>query len=122
MGEMKTSDMSDHPELLAPGLNIVHGVALEQQLKKLPNMHVLTSTKALDISDEGVRVGDKDGERLIPAGTVIYAVGQRPLTDDALAFSELAPEFYPLGDCLAPANIMAATSLAYQIARDIGRI
>ncbi|MDR0817670.1 MAG: NAD(P)/FAD-dependent oxidoreductase, partial [Clostridiales Family XIII bacterium] len=103
MGEIKTSDMIDHPELLAPGLNVVHGVALEQQLKKLPNMHVLTSTKALDISDEGVKVEDKDGERLIPAGTVIYAVGQRPLTDDALAFSELAPEFYPLGDCLAPA-------------------
>ena len=57
---------------------IVHGIAIAQELKKLPNMTVKTSTKALEIGEDGVRVEGKDGEYVIPADTVIYAVGQWP--------------------------------------------
>ena len=63
------------------------------------------------------------GERkLLAADTVIYAAGQRPLKEDALALNACAPEFYAIGDCMIPKNIFAATQAAYQIARDIGRI
>jgi NADH dehydrogenase FAD-containing subunit len=66
-------------------------------------------------------VGD-GGQREISADTVIYAAGQKALSDDAQALREAAPEFYQIGDCLEPANIMQATQLAYQIARDLGRV
>ncbi len=100
---------------------IVHGIAIAQELKKLPNMTVKTSTKALEIGEDGVRVEGKDGEYVIPADTVIYAVGQKPLSTEANLLYDCAPEFYQIGDCVAPRNIMNATSAAYQIARDIGR-
>jgi 2,4-dienoyl-CoA reductase-like NADH-dependent reductase (Old Yellow Enzyme family)/thioredoxin reductase len=117
---MKTSDMINHPELLAPGVNIVHGIALAQQIEKLENLNVYTSTAVTEIDGSAVMVKAADGERRIEADTVVYAVGQRPLSDEALALAECAPEYYPIGDCVEPANITAATSLAYQIARDIG--
>jgi len=36
-----------------------------------------TGTKALEILDDGVRVQTEDGEDLIPADTVVLAVGSR---------------------------------------------
>jgi hypothetical protein len=52
---------------------------------------------------------------------VIYAVGQRPRSEEAGALRFLAPEFHQLGDCLTPKNIAEATRLAYNVARDVGR-
>ena len=63
----------------------------------------------------------EDGERLFEGDTVVYAVGQRPLQEEALALGACAPEFYLVGDCDTPGNIAAATGRAYQIAMDIGR-
>ena len=62
-----------------------------------------------------------EGEYEIAADTVIYAAGQRPLREEALALRPCAPEFYMLGDCVTPKNILAATQAAFQLARDIGR-
>jgi pyruvate/2-oxoglutarate dehydrogenase complex dihydrolipoamide dehydrogenase (E3) component len=120
VAEMKTSDMINHPELLAPGVNIVHGVALAQQVKRLDNLNVYVSARVTEITEGGVKVALEGGEREFAADTVVYAVGQKPLADEALALSQCAPEYYPIGDCVEPANIMAATGLAYQVARDIG--
>ena len=55
----------------------------------------------------------------ITTDTVVYAVGQRPQRQAATALYACAPEFYLLGDCVAPANIMSATSAADTIARAI---
>ena len=41
--------------------------------------------------------------------------------DDAFALSDCAPEFYPVGDCISPKNIMNATGMAYTISQSIGR-
>ena len=73
------------------------------------------STRAEEITPEGV-IGNG---KLFPADTVIYAVGQRPQRPAATALAPCAPEFYLLGDCIAPANIMSATSAADAIARAI---
>ena len=122
IAEMKTSEMINNPQLLAPGMNIVHGVALNKKLKGLPNIEVFTSTKVESINEKGIVVSDESGNKSIDADTVIYAVGQAPLQSEALSLNDCAPECYMIGDCIEPANIMAATSLAYQIARDIGRL
>jgi 2,4-dienoyl-CoA reductase-like NADH-dependent reductase (Old Yellow Enzyme family)/thioredoxin reductase len=80
------------------------------------------STKALEITEQGVRCAAPGGEQLFAADTVIYAVGQRPLSEEAAALRYCAPEFYQIGDCTAPKNIMSATSTAFTVARNIGRI
>ena len=54
-----------------------------------------------------------------PADTVIYAVGQQPQRQAAVSLYDCAPEFYILGDCVSPANIMNATSAADAVARAI---
>ena len=53
---------------------------------------------------------------------MIYATGQKPLREEAAALSDFAGEFYYIGDCVTPKNILTATQAAYTVARDIGRI
>ena len=65
-------------------------------------------------SDIGVRA-------FYPADSVICALGQIPLSDEAAVFRDCAPLFFQIGDCANLKNIYAATSVAYTIARDIGR-
>ena len=106
---------------MAAGEALVQGVALSVKLKELPNMAVHTSTRAVEVTETGLRVAGPEGEYEIAADTVIYAAGQRPLREDALALRDCAQEFYMLGDCVTPKNIVAATQAAFQLARDIGR-
>jgi len=103
------------------GYPLVQGVALREELKKLPNMKICVSTKAIEITDKGLVVEDPTGIRTIEADTVIYAIGQKPLQQEAQALSDCAPEFYQIGDCVTPRNIYEAVSVAHQIAMDIGR-
>ena len=110
---------------MAAGEALVQGVALSEKLKTLPNMSILCSTRALEVTPEGLKVAGPGGEALLPADTVIYAAGQRPLREEAgvlaAAAAEIGAEFYQLGDCVTPKNILAATQTAYHIAKDIGR-
>ena len=115
-----TSERMDNVGMAA-GEALVQGVALSVKLKELPNMTVHTSTRAVEVTQTGLRVAGPEGEYEIKADTVIYAAGQRPLREDALALRDCAKEFYMLGDCVTPKNIVAATQAAFQLARDIGR-
>jgi len=103
---------------------LVHGISIREYLKAHPElkMTIKTSTKALEITDRGVVAENKNGVTAIEAETVVYAVGQRPLRQEAHALADIAPEFYALGDCVTPRNIFAATQAAWTIARDIGRV
>jgi pyruvate/2-oxoglutarate dehydrogenase complex dihydrolipoamide dehydrogenase (E3) component len=106
---------------LPGGYPLVHGVALTETLKTVPNMKVNCLTKAVRVLNEGLLVEGKDVQHVIEADTVIYAVGVKPLCEEALALADCAPEFYQIGDCIVPDNIYAATSVAHQIALDLGR-
>ncbi len=106
---------------MAAGEALVQGVALRVKLAELPGLRVHTSTRALEVTERGLLVAGPEGEYELPADTVIYAAGQRPLREEALALENCAPEFYMLGDCVTPKNIVAATQAAFQLARDIGR-
>ena len=106
---------------LAAGEPLVHGVAISEHLKTIPNMRILTSTRALAVTEAGLEA-ERDGKTvLLEADTVIYAAGQRPLSEQALALRTGAPEWYAIGDCVTPRNILQATQQAYQTARDVGR-
>jgi len=133
--------------------NVVHSMALNNEVIRY-NIKILTSTKAMEISEKGV-IGEFVGDSFSPAplcetiaegvltsviteskldtdvemgsrkayeaDTVIYALGQVPLRDEANALRGCAPLFFELGDCVEPKNIYTANSTAYTIARDIGR-
>jgi NADPH-dependent 2,4-dienoyl-CoA reductase/sulfur reductase-like enzyme len=108
------------PELNNGG-NMLQGLSIGIEIRRL-GIQVHLNTKALEITGKGVLTEGPGGERLIEAETVIYAVGRKPLREEADALRFCAPEFYQLGDCLTPKNITEATKAAWQIARDIGRI
>jgi 2,4-dienoyl-CoA reductase-like NADH-dependent reductase (Old Yellow Enzyme family)/thioredoxin reductase len=106
---------------LNDGGNMVHGGALQTQINSL-GIKLALSTKALQVTDSGVIGEGSGGTALYPADTVVVAVGLAPLWDEVNALRFCAPEFYQIGDCLSPRNILEATQAAYTIARDIGRI
>jgi 2,4-dienoyl-CoA reductase-like NADH-dependent reductase (Old Yellow Enzyme family)/thioredoxin reductase len=105
---------------ISDGGNFQHTRSLNVEITKYA-IDLNLSTRALEITGEGVRCASADGEKLFAADTVIYAVGQSPLMDQASALRDSAPEFYQIGDCAAPKNIMSATATAFTIARLIGR-
>ena len=106
---------------LSYGHEVVHGSLLDFKLEEY-KIKVNLNTKALEITEEGVKCETDKGEEVyFPADTVIYAVGQRPEWERADELRDLAPEFYQLGDCLKPRNIMSATHEAFFAARDIDR-
>jgi 2,4-dienoyl-CoA reductase-like NADH-dependent reductase (Old Yellow Enzyme family)/thioredoxin reductase len=75
--------------------------------------------RAEEILPEGVKVSGEE-EGIIPCDTVINALGRRPLWDEADSLRFCAPEFHQIGDCLKVRNLMATTSEAWTIARNIG--
>jgi pyruvate/2-oxoglutarate dehydrogenase complex dihydrolipoamide dehydrogenase (E3) component len=107
------------------GGNMVHFNALTTQIERL-RLRLELGTSVSEINNSGVMLVPENAEhhmpRLLEADTVIYAIGQKPLWDEADALRFCAPEFHQIGDCLSPKNIMAATTAAYTVARDIGRL
>lgn len=111
-------EMLDH---VSDGGNFLHMSGVRVQIKKY-GLDIRLRTRAKAITAQGV-VTESDGvEQTVPADTVIYAVGQRPLQQEAAALAPCAPAFYPIGDCVSPKNITNATALAYMAARNVGRV
>jgi len=99
----------------------MHSLALMQEIGRL-GIGVKLGTTVLSISDTAVSCKNAEGEFDIPADTVVYATGQKPLHEQAFALSRCAPEFYQIGDCATPGNILSATQAAHTVARNIGRL
>jgi 2,4-dienoyl-CoA reductase-like NADH-dependent reductase (Old Yellow Enzyme family)/thioredoxin reductase len=106
---------------LSDGGNMLQGLAIRLELERR-GVDVNLSSRALEITKSGVVAETKDGgRRTFVSDTVIYAVGQLPLAEEAEKLRFLAPEFHQIGDCLSPKNIVEATRTAYNITRDLGR-
>lgn len=102
------------------GSNDLHGMAILAKLEQ-DGIEVNFKTKAVKIDDSGVLCETPAGERYFEAETVIYAVGQKPLTEQAIALHYCARHFHVIGDCSTPRNISAATLAGKSVALDIGR-
>jgi NADPH-dependent 2,4-dienoyl-CoA reductase/sulfur reductase-like enzyme len=73
----------------------------------------LTNMRGVRVTDEGLVCAGTDGvETLIPADTVICAVGQRPLRRVVDLFLDSAPEVIQVGDCVQPRRVTDAVSAA----------
>lgn len=103
------------------GYPFIQGIAIREEMNKLDNIRIKCSTKALEVTDDGLLIEEDGVKKMLNADTIIYAIGQKPYREEASQLSKCAPEFYQVGDCVAPRNIYFATSEAYQAASDIGR-
>lgn len=104
-------------DALAPKAIFTYRMAMLQQLASCVEQY--TSTKCMEITQEGVRVAPPDGvPRLLPADLVVYAVGTQPdRTGDA--YLNCAPVVQLLGDCRGAGNIYSAVRGAYEAAMQI---
>jgi len=116
--EGKTVHLVEMRDTLAPDSNIRHRPILMKQLEKYVVCH--TSCIGKKITEEGLLCMGADGkELLIPARTVICAVGQKSNRVDVDALRYSAPFVREIGDCVRPANITKAIYDAYHAAMDI---
>ena len=116
--KVKIVEMMDH---INDGGNFLHILGLKVEIKS-KGLEILFNTKAKEIKKNSVVVETPEGEKELISETVIYAVGQRPLREEAIELNCKAPEFYQIGDCVSPRNITSATSEAFLISRNIGRV
>ena len=105
---------------ISDGGNILHARSLEVELKK-HQIDIKFNSKVKEISAQGILWEAENKEEFLEVNSVIYAVGQKPLQDEALALRFCAPEFHLIGDCITPQNITAATGTAHDIALSLGR-
>ena len=93
--------------------------ALMKELRRC--VKIRTGVAAKEISDAGVTVEDKDGNReTIPADTVVMAVGMRSLDAKVEELRAASEEFYVIGDAKRPRKLLQAISDGLFAARDIG--
>lgn len=62
-------------------------------------IQVLTGTKVLEFNDSGALVQTPEGEKQIPADTVIIAMGTRPVNKEAKAIMDKYVNAQMIGDC-----------------------
>lgn len=111
-------EMTDH---VNDGGNFLHMLGLKTEIKKR-GLDIHFETTVQEICSDRVICKCKDDILELPADSVVFAVGQRPRREEAIALNYCAPEVYFLGDCVTPKNITEANSTAYIISRNIGRI
>ncbi|MDR1067804.1 MAG: FAD-dependent oxidoreductase [Clostridiales Family XIII bacterium] len=119
----KKASIVEMADRVNDGGNFQHMKALNVEIARY-GIGISLNTKAVRITGEGAICesadGAFDGEKLFAADTVVYAVGQAPLSAEADSLRYCAPEFYEIGDCVRPRNIMNATAAAFETARIVG--
>jgi NADPH-dependent 2,4-dienoyl-CoA reductase/sulfur reductase-like enzyme len=103
---------------LAVDANIRHRPILLKQMEAY--VETFNKYRALKVTEEGVLCMDADGnETLIAGASVVCAVGQRALSNEALSFQDSAPYVASIGDCVRPSTITTAVYQGYHAALDI---
>jgi NADPH-dependent 2,4-dienoyl-CoA reductase/sulfur reductase-like enzyme len=100
---------------LNSGGNILHQTALDLKIREL-GIETRLGVRATSVRPDGV---EGEGGVFVPADTVVCAMGQRPLSEEAWSLRECAPQFFVIGDSVTPKNIMQATAMADAAVRDI---
>ena len=78
---------------------------------------VLTNTKLLEITEEGVIIESNGQKTTLEADSVILAVGLKPETALSEELRDRVPELYAIGDCVEPRRLINAVWEAYRTAR-----
>lgn len=83
---------------LAPTSEISERMSLLEQIAKR-NIPSFTDTRCIRIGKEGVEVAHKDGERFLPADSVVLCTGTTPLAELRDSFRDVAFDVINVGDC-----------------------
>ena len=103
---------------LAPDANVRHRPLLLEQIQKYVTVH--TGYRGLEVTKEGVRCADANGnEHMIPGTSVICALGQRARTNVVEELRDTAPYTAVIGDCVRASTITNAVYQGYHAALDI---
>jgi hypothetical protein len=79
-------------------------------------IQTLVNAQAKEITEEGVRVEEKDGaERVVPADTVILAIPRRPRQQLLSDLEFVCDELYVVGDAVKPRSMHNAIRDGYLI-------
>jgi 2-enoate reductase len=79
------------------------------ELVEQAGVKIMPEVRLTEITDEGVVVTEKAGaKKQIAAETVVLALGVTPLSNTVNELKSAAPQYYVIGDCANPHNIMAA--------------
>ena len=83
------------------------------QFMEKNNVTTLLDTKATEITDEGVWVENENGRTLLPADTVIVAVGTAPLAEERDKFRHVTYDVINIGDCKKASNMQHAIETGF---------
>ena len=103
---------------LAIDANIRHRPILLAELEAAGVDEVLNAAAAR-VTAEGVVVSEDGAERVVPADTVVCAIGQRSRSTIVDELRDAAPYVRVVGDAVRPANITTAVYEAWHAALDV---
>ena len=84
------------------------------------NVDILTRTKVLEVTDEGVVIADKDGKRsTFETDTIVLAAGATPDDQLARAIEGKVGEIHLAGDCAQSRRIIDAISDGARLGREV---
>ncbi|MDO5548837.1 MAG: FAD-dependent oxidoreductase [Eubacteriales bacterium] len=82
-------------------------------------IQIYTKTTAKAVTDDGLLCETADGERFLPADTILLAAGMKPDREEADSFYNAAPRVFQIGDCIKTGRVLEAVTLGYYRALDI---
>lgn len=84
------------------------------------NMHSMSKTKCLEITENSVKVENADGVQVLEADTVLYALGMKSIDYTALKEAVGDAKLQIVGDAIKPGKVDQCTRTAYIAALKIG--
>jgi 2,4-dienoyl-CoA reductase-like NADH-dependent reductase (Old Yellow Enzyme family)/thioredoxin reductase len=97
-----------------------HTIPLVMRMDATSNLEYRTNQECTEITTAGIRVKDRgESEDFIEADTVIIAAGMVPNRAVIEELRDSVRNFFPVGDCVRPQNIMEAMQGGYYAALDI---
>ena len=84
------------------------------ELERL-GVRLLTKTRAVRITSEGLEVEDETGPRLIAADTIVLAAGSKPENGLVEEIEDLVSEIHVIGDAKNPRNVLTAIREGFEL-------
>jgi len=106
-------------------MDVARDTSLVSKIKLLEMLHeggvqFRMEVKIEEITGKGIIVSNKAGIRNeIVADTIVLSLGVKPMRERAEGFRGLAKEFYMIGDCVRPRNLMSAIHEGFNIAAEM---
>jgi len=105
------------PDVLTDMFFVNRGMLLKMMTDN--NVQVLTSALPMRVVDGGVLVKHNNEDRIVPAKSIVIAVGMSPCNDLEKILNGKVAELYTIGDCAEPGGIIDAIWQAFHTARKI---